>query len=586
MAVYAALSAFGQAKGDGPSDTESKLAWRSDMMSRQTGQRQERPTSGRDGGEAQAARTFKSRCAFAMRKLRKDAPSAAERGQRGMTMLLRAVAENSIDQAPTPAPPIHYSMASDTEGSVTDEPVCVSDRLRELEMRLMDYEEKMINLTTLICRSPVPACGMSAPPGLTTAEGMNESGLDAVRDTQSGLIGAVSSVEPGGGGSPAMALCPAHKDGNPDLIKSVASALCSVQAAQMDAMPPESDEVSTPSGLMELPTAQRTKGDICPISASVLHSAQHAQTAATYSEADDSSGPSGTSVGVQPQVAKDSIISTQMDDNSIGIGTIASGKRGDQDEQIAAVAVATDADSGPAVVRSAALAMAQTAEGAVGPTQIDDSPVVIDSIGSAIRNAHLVQTEASSIESACGSGPTAATAEAPAMAPVTEGPASRARQKLILMEAMEHLCQELATSIDGCADGEVLSNDLRAKFRIVAKASEHGHLAERQAARNLLDGKCPTKAATRAALLGWISNEKRLRRLYACMQMHQPVDTTREKVVRCKVGGIIGAVGKKPHLLLALMSGLEQAQPWSNALASMIVDMEKCMARGTGNQPV
>ena len=57
----------------------------------------------------------------------------------------------------------------------------------------------------------------------------------------------------------------------------------------------------------------------------------------------------------------------------------------------------------------------------------------------------------------------------------------------------------------------------------------------------------------------------------------QTADTSGESALRRHVSKFIGAVGKKPHLMLELLDGVEQAQPWSSGLSTMLGEMEECL---------
>ena len=156
------------------------------------------------------------------------------------------------------------------------------------------------------------------------------------------------------------------------------------------------------------------------------------------------------------------------------------------------------------------------------------------------------------------------------------------RQQMI--EGMMQLTRELEATLGNCDDIELLTDAQRDKYRAVSKASEHGHLEERRAARDLIEEARTDKGALRTALLAWVSNERKLRRLAVAMRWTQTADTSRERVVRGRVGKIVSAVGKKPRLLLELLDGVEQTQPWTDALASMVGELEKCLTRCQSSQ--
>ena len=114
----------------------------------------------------------------------------------------------------------------------------------------------------------------------------------------------------------------------------------------------------------------------------------------------------------------------------------------------------------------------------------------------------------------------------------------------------------------------------------MAKASDHGHLAERQGARAAIDAARtnPNKDPLRTACLVWICNERKLHRLYVAMQWQQTAQATQVGVVSRRVGKISSCAGKKPLSLLALLNDIEQAHPWSRDLASHVAEVEKCLA--------
>ena len=151
--------------------------------------------------------------------------------------------------------------------------------------------------------------------------------------------------------------------------------------------------------------------------------------------------------------------------------------------------------------------------------------------------------------------------------------ASMRRQMMIDMELLhEQLLRELDR---GDAD-EALPRVQRSKFQMVAKAREHGLLAERLDARSRLEEaqRGHNKGELNAVLLDWISNERKVDRLFKAMQWQQGAGSGMGTAAIGKLKKCAKAVKRKPQRVLEMLAEVETSHPWAKPLADVLMTLE------------
>ena len=150
-----------------------------------------------------------------------------------------------------------------------------------------------------------------------------------------------------------------------------------------------------------------------------------------------------------------------------------------------------------------------------------------------------------------------------------------ASRKRTAMAEMEFTLQELTLALENCRDGLPLPVAQRARLGRVARASEHGFLAERRCARALIDegDRAQSKEALRTACSTWVENERRLDKLCCAMQWPRQVEPSQERVTCCMLAKVASGVGKRPRLLIEILHAVEQSQPWSQSMAEKMKEL-------------
>ena len=165
-AVSAVSSCGRQACGVGPPHIESDDAWNLGVVPGDTGvnqvappPRRDEPTSSREDMHRRATEKFKSRCAFAMRQFKRDAPSRAILCRDPLTKLLHAAGGIAVETqgggttGGSSEEAICYDMAA------TDAPAERRSYAEKWDQRFDDIEEKLQDLTLAIVNCPVGFVG-------------------------------------------------------------------------------------------------------------------------------------------------------------------------------------------------------------------------------------------------------------------------------------------------------------------------------------------------------------------------------------------------------------------------------------------
>ena len=148
------------ARGLGPTILNASMhACDTGWMPRHTGGCQQRPAPCRGNDMTDAVRRFKTRCAFALRHLRKDAPTAGEACRLEMAKAMK-LAEGPTGYsastkvhlpAPVPTAPGRFYIGSDDGGGQPGD----EEKLLDLERRVQQCEQDMVAMTHAICQCPI-----------------------------------------------------------------------------------------------------------------------------------------------------------------------------------------------------------------------------------------------------------------------------------------------------------------------------------------------------------------------------------------------------------------------------------------------